>query len=434
MTLAEEDARTRQLWTEAWNGWTGDPSSLFLNSWQEDNLRRIQTITADRSKFYRDRASRLGPSWTNEFTTKSDLSAAGFDILSGQLHDAEVFYETTGTTGAPSPCPRSSLEVWASNLPLVLAWEKFLEEDGRPAVVALMGPSELYAFGDVFSAISRDLGLTYVKLWPDSPKVGLEKALHLLQTLHVTHVVCAPSMILELAVAARARDIDPASFSIKRFFVLGELSSESFCLNAETLWPEARISPAMYGSQETMCMAVGWPDGSLHLNELNYKFELVNPRDGTPAGGTVGELVVTSLVPGLRPLIRFRTGDLVEVKEWSPETYPGRRVTVLGRVADSVTTAEGREVSAYEIEQCSMAGVTHCGGYQVVIEESSFGPVVSLNLLATHDIDPERAVEELSALLAMPVNVNVVDELDVRATTGFSASWKAARLIDTRKA
>ncbi|MDO4643410.1 MAG: hypothetical protein Q4A74_06175 [Cardiobacteriaceae bacterium] len=433
MALVEKDAQTRQIWTEAWSGWGGDPSSLFLKSWQEDNLRRIQTITAEKSKFYRDRASRLGPSWVDEFTTKSDLSEAGFDIFSGPLHDAEVYYETTGTTGIPSPCPRSSLEVWASNQPLVRAWEKFLEEDGRPAVVALMGPSELYAFGDVFSAISRDLDLTYVKLWPDSPKVGLEKALHLLQTLHVTHVVCAPSMILELAVAAHAHDMSPASFSIKRFFVLGELSSESFCLNAETLWPKAKISPAMYGSQETMCVAVGWPDGSLHLNELNYKFELINPQDGTPAGGPVGELVVTSLVPGLRPLIRFRTGDLVEIEEWSPETYPGRRVTVLGRVADSVTTAEGRKVSAYEIEQCSMAGVTNCGGYQVVIAEGPNGPAASLNLLATRDLDPECAVEELSALLAMPVNVNVVDELDVRTTTGSSASWKAARLIDTRK-
>ena len=147
----------------------------------------------------------------------------------------------------------------------------------------------------------------------------------------------------------------------------------------------------------------------------------------------MGELVVTSLVPGLRPLIRFRTGDLVEIEEWSPETYPGRRVTVLGRVADSVTTAEGRKVSAYEIEQCSMAGVTNCGGYQVVIAEGPNGPAASLNLLATRDLDPECAVEELSALLAMPVNVNVVDELDVRTTTGSSASWKAARLIDTRK-
>lgn len=417
------------------NRWDGDPRSPILESWRAERLEQVRALAARKSVFYSRRAEQLGDRWTGEFTTKADLVEAGLDILAGSVAEAEVYYETTGTTGPPTPCPRGELEVWASNRTLIRAWTSMLAEDGRPAVVAIMGPSELYAFGDVFGAVARALGVPQVKLWPDSPRVGLSKALRILRQLQVTHVVCAPSMVLELAEVASAAGLSPRDFAIKRFLVLGELSTPEFRSNAESFWPGTRVSPAMYGSQEALCVASGWPDGTLRLNELNYHFELVNPHDGAPAAGQVGELVVTSLIPGLRPMNRFRTGDLVALGTSPNDGYPGRMLTVLGRVADQVLTGEGQRVSAYDVERLALQDLQGCLGYQVLVDGSHQSPAARLRLLVP---DPANRTPEVGRalvdLLAMPVAVEFADSLSPRTKTGATASWKAARLVDSRSA
>jgi phenylacetate-CoA ligase len=78
--------------------------------------------------------------------------------------------------------------------------------------------------------------------------------------------------------------------------------------------------------------------GSIHLNELDFIFEVIDPPTAQPvAEGVRGELVVTTLSrPGM-PVLRYRTGDLVEL---TPEPCAcGRTLArikggVLGRADD----------------------------------------------------------------------------------------------------
>lgn len=420
-------------WRSAETCWDGDPRSPVLREWTARRTELVREWVAARSVFYGERARRLGERWHQEFTTKQDLAQAGQDIFSGGLSDIEVYYETTGTTGPPTPCPRAPVEVWTSNRSLARAWTSMLSEDACSPVVAIMGPSELYAFGDVFGAVARELKVPHVKLWPDSPRVGPAKALRLLRDLKVTHVVCAPSMVLELARHARSEGLDPECFSVRRFLVLGELTTPEFRANAAGWWPGSTVAPAMYGSQEAMCVAAGWPDGMLRLNELNYHFEVVDPIDGSPVTGQVGELVVTSLVRGVKPLIRYRTGDLVAVDDDRAACYPGRTVTILGRTADQVQTGSGNRVTAYDVERAAIEGVTSCLGYQVRIARDRSGNHATLRLLVA---DPEArkgvAAKALERLLAMPTTVEFPAELEERTRTGATVSWKAARLVEER--
>lgn len=67
-------------------------------------------------------------------------------------------------------------------------------------------------------------------------------------------------------------------------------------------------------------------------------FELVDPRDGAPIAqrtGRIGELVATSLLPAARrmPLVRYRTGDLVEL---GPLERGSRGIRFRGRVSNSI--------------------------------------------------------------------------------------------------
>jgi phenylacetate-CoA ligase len=80
--------------------------------------------------------------------------------------------------------------------------------------------------------------------------------------------------------------------------------------------------------------------GAIHLNEAEFIFEVIDPESGQSIGeGQRGELVITNLGRAGMPVLRYRTGDLVELT-----TEPcacGRRFArikggVLGRTDDMI--------------------------------------------------------------------------------------------------
>jgi phenylacetate-CoA ligase len=74
----------------------------------------------------------------------------------------------------------------------------------------------------------------------------------------------------------------------------------------------------------------------------------------------VGDLLVTTLDNDYMPLIRYRIGDLAKREERPYCT----RYEVHGRTADALTTADGRRVTVWDVDQCfrGIQGVAH---YQV---------------------------------------------------------------------
>ncbi|MEF9672573.1 hypothetical protein QNM99_10990, partial [Pseudomonas sp. PCH446] len=94
-------------------------------------------------------------------------------------------------------------------------------------------------------------------------------------------------------------------------------------------------------------------------------------------GGTGdGELCVTMLIPGSKPLIRYRTGDLVSIQ--SRPGYPQsmrQTVKVVGRVKDAVHLND-RAFSAAQIEQALLEGVEQC----LAIRSSSAAPMIAIPL------------------------------------------------------
>jgi phenylacetate-CoA ligase len=76
----------------------------------------------------------------------------------------------------------------------------------------------------------------------------------------------------------------------------------------------------------------------------------------TDADG-VGELVVTSLSNDLMPLVRYRTGDLVE-RQGEP---CATAYVIHGRTRDALRSADGRRVTTLEVDRCfeNIAGLAH---------------------------------------------------------------------------
>ncbi len=415
-------------------------------AWAEERLRTVVAHVQQGSPFYgRHLAGVDAAGLTLEgltrlpFTTKDDLRTTMHGILSRDLDEACFYYETTGTTGPATPCPRDPREVIASNAQVTEGWRNIFTDvfGDRSPRVGVMGPTEVHSLGDTLGDVARNVGSAVAKIWPYSPVIGFPKALQLMRDLALDVVFCTPNVALSLAKAAHVEGLDPRrDFAVKVFLVTGEMCTPDLARQIDQAW-NARTYNALYGAQETLVVASACAHGRLHLARPNYIAELVDPDTGAYLGteGT-GELVVTMLVDGIKPLIRYRTGDLVELRANNCGCgIQGPLVQVVGRTRDRIVLG-GRSFQAWQIEQAVLQGIDGSFGYQVVIDRDETGEdlvVVRLDLPgpAAPGTGSGHAGRVASAL-GVRCRVEFQDELDPVTTTGAFVSWKAARIQDRR--
>ncbi|WP_432134825.1 phenylacetate--CoA ligase family protein [Streptomyces sp. bgisy154] len=414
--------------------------------WAERQLRTVVALARDGSPFYARHLADVTPGELTldglrrlPFTTKDDLRAALHDILSRDLDEACFYYETTGTTGPATPCPRDAREVIASNAHVTESWRDIFTDvfGDRAPRVGIMGPTEVHSLGDTLGDVARNVGSAVAKIWPYSPVIGFPKALQLMRDLALDVVFCTPNVALSLAKAALAEGLDPRrDFAVKVFLVTGEMCTPDLARQIDQAWG-ARTYNALYGAQETLVIASACARGRLHLARPNYVAEIVDPDTGASLGayGT-GELVVTMLIEGVKPLIRYRTGDLVELSRNDCGCgIRGPVVRVVGRTRDRIALG-GRHFQAWQIEQAVLDGVDHAYGYQVVIDRDEAGDdVLTVRLDLPGGSAPGRDAAHaarVAGALGVRCRVEALAELDPVTTTGAFVSWKAARIHDRR--
>ncbi|MFF2192392.1 phenylacetate--CoA ligase family protein [Streptomyces sp. NPDC058157] len=426
-------------------------SEAALAAWRASQLRTVLDQVSTGSPFYArhlkevELAAVTPDSLTTlPFTTKSHLREEMLDVLSRPLSDALFFYETTGTTGRATPCPRDGREIVASNAHITESWASIFRHHfgaHRPRI-GLMGPTEVHSFGDTLGDVARNVGSLNAKIWPYSPVIGFEKALQLMRDLELEVICCTPGVALTLAKAAEHFGYDlRRDFSVKLLLVTGEMCTPALANNLESVWG-ADVYNILYGSQEAFVIATACRNKRMHLSQTNYLIEVVDPETGESHGPRgSGELTVTMLVDGVKPLVRYRTGDAVVIEESGCDCeLPGDLVRIVGRTLDRLELG-GRRFTAGEIETAVMTGVTGSAGYQVVIERDADGQdrlTVRLEVLG----GPAPEVEALAAAvraraadaLGVPVTVELSDGLDPIVSTGAFVSWKAARIVDRRSA
>jgi len=409
---------------------------------QEVELR-VQTIlryVEAQSPFYREHLhTRLGSTSAFKnldgvpFTTKDDLRSVDTAVCCMPFDKIAMYYETTGTTGKPTPCPRASIDVETSGAYVQSAMKEVYQSTfgTMHALTAIMGPSELYAFGDTYGEICRNLGIPFVRLWPESSRVGLDKAAHLITKLGVQSLICSPAVALALARLYLSLGVNPHETSVGQILVLGELCTPEMLSNISRLW-DAHCTHGLYGSQEVHAVATGCPEGNLHISETNYLVEILPISE---LGGDVGELCLTMLVPGAKPLIRFRTGDLACL-------YPSggcecgnhsRCLRIFGRV-NEVIKIGGRQMSPAAIESAVLRDADCVFGYQVEIKAADNGAdEIEVSMIAEFG---DRLVDQVQKQMAdhfgVPVRLQLLNQLDPRTGTGAYISWKHARIRDWR--
>ncbi|MCH0564861.1 MULTISPECIES: phenylacetate--CoA ligase family protein [unclassified Streptomyces] len=429
---------------------TGRWDAAELAAHQTGRLREVVAYARANSPFYRRHLAALGDEEAAglriedlsrlPFTTKDHLRKAQFDMLSRPVWEAWTFYETTGTTGVATPCPRTNADTIHNNTALTAYYRDVLAPYGDRQVIGISGPSELHSTGDTFGDVCRNLGHTVAKMWPHSPVIGFDRALEVMRLLPVTGLFCTPGMAMRLAQKATEAGLRPREdFSLDVLMLTGELMSPSLLENIGTLWG-AEVHNALYASQEASVLAAAVSDGSLRTAPLINHYEVIDPDTLEPvapdrAGVRYGELVVTNLYAGAKPLVRYRTGDLVRMTEPGPgAAVPAPAVQAVGRTRDRLSL-NGRLVNGYDLEDLLLRSFRGYLDYQISVDRDDAGQD---RLSLTLQTDPaavhaglERAVGACLDTLDTPLTVQTGTPGAI-TSTGAMVSWKAARVVDVR--
>lgn len=426
-------------------------SPTQLRDHQLAGLREVLRFVKQRSPFYGRHLAEFDDAFVNgltldafaelPFTDKQDLRREQFDMLSAPLDECCFFYETTGTTGPVTPCPRDYVETIYNDMAVTSCLETILKAGDRRHFVGICGPTELHSFGDTLGDVCRNMGLGMAKFWAYSPMIGLKKSVQALRELGITALMCTPGMILTTAKVALAMGYDlRKDFSLEVIMLTGELGAPAMMDNIASLWG-ADTYNFLYGAQEALVLGTVTRSRRMHTFPLNFFYEVIDPSTGQrvqPEGGVrAGELVVTMLFRGSKPLIRYRTGDYVRLHDAAAtDVFPSPVLEVLGRTGDGLRIGE-HFVQGYDLEQLVMEQVKGALGYQIRIttEGGADRLDVALELVGGRE-DPAMAAAVCTAVrerLGVETAVRF-GELGSRGSTGSMVSWKAARIVDERGA
>lgn len=426
-------------------------SAEWMDSWQNEQLKSVLKNAASHSPFYKRLLGDIDIDSVSArnlhalpFTTKKDLTEQRADIISGPLKTPGIFYETTGTTGKPTPAPRRTMELVRGIASVTEALRRVMPDliDADYKSVAIMGPSELHATGDVYGSSFMDLGFMVFKVWPFSVKVKMDRLIDILKEYQI-EVMMGPWGVLEkLYRVLRSKDIDvKRELNVKYIMVIGEICTKEAERNLSNVWG-AKIINFMYASQESSISAMCTEEGNLHLLPYSYIFENIEIGGSNPVpNGTVGELVLTMIQPDcLKPLIRYRTGDTCIIAENNRDRLKSPVIEMLGRISDYLSLG-GRMYSPTEIEKSILSHLDHCIGYTLSIRKRNDYDllVIELELAAGKEDEGIQKIKnywrDLGVKCAITVNEVAYDPNSVIQSftelTGM-VSWKTARILDLR--
>jgi len=426
----------------------GNISLNELGLHQNNKLREVVKYVAEHSPFYREHFKGLTSSDIESlttagltslpFTTKDDLRMQGAALASAPLHQSWIYYETTGTTGKPTPCPRNETDSVHNNTPLIIHYRNIFEQIAPHHVVGVMGPTELHSTGDTFEDVFRSLGYSVVKMWPRSPVVGMKRVMALINELQITALVCTPAVAIAVARFIKDSGGDPSATSVKLILTVGELTTPPLLRNIGEIWG-AKVYSCMYASQESSILAVCAQDSHLYTVPLNNYYEIINPFSGAACdittGQGVGELVITHLYKGQKPLIRYRTGDMVR-STLMPDG--SQKIVPIGRVRD-VLTLNGQAYCAWDLEAALLEKLEGCLDYAIQIDNREGRDVLNITVeMFNRQADVSSLLSNVKRHIEQNiagVSIHLIDGETSRVTgTSAMVSWKAARIHDLRPA
>src|SRR5712692_8040312 len=324
-----------------------------LRALQFQKLQEVLRLVFGRNRFYTKkwREAGIAPEGIKSlsdlrklpFTHKSELVRAQEEAPpfgTNATFPSEAYsrvHQTSGTTGIPLRVVDTpeSWEWWGR------CWGHVLRGAGVTTKDRIFLPFTFGPFIGFWAAVegARQLGAMMI------PGGGWDSVqrLHMMRDLGATVICCTPTYALRLAEVAREQHFDLRSIPVRALIHAGEPGANIARTKAriEAAWEAKCFDHAGASEVGAHSFECELQPGGIHIIESEFIIEVIDPETGVerPPGET-GELVITNLGrPGF-PVIRYRTGDLVQLN-LAPcacgRTYARFDGGLLGRSDDMVT-------------------------------------------------------------------------------------------------
>ncbi|MGW7082796.1 phenylacetate--CoA ligase family protein [Streptomyces sp. NPDC054871] len=320
-------------------------------------------------------------------TSKDDLKARPLEYLRVPIDAGLKYYQTTGTTGAPTPTPRTAQDMIANTVSVAETWRTMLADSGHRALILL--PSDIVPVADLMVGVCEFLGVPHVKAYPYTTGISdWDRIVGLWEVFRPTVLFVAPGVLLQFSQIMMKRGlIDQLRESVELLMLLGEVSTPELRAMAGHWW-NARAYDASYGSTESGTLAACCAQDRLHLLRGANYFEIANEDGIVPAeAGREGRLVVTPLNNDARPLLRLDMGDDVSLTDGCPCGEDSTVVTVHGRGSD------GTEIKGSRVRTRDLEGIIYANrdvmGYLIEVDEGG----TWARLLLERDPSTDREAE-----------------------------------------
>jgi phenylacetate-CoA ligase len=298
-------------------------STEKIAAYQEIKLKETLHYVLENSAFYRRHLQEFKTKeitsvedlQTLPFTTKEDLQNYNDDFLCVPKSKVVDYATTSGTSGTPVSfaLTDSDLERLSKN-----EAESFrCSGIERGDVVQLMTTLDRqFMAGLAYFLGLRKLGATVIRVGAGIPELQWDAILR----YRPNYLITVPSFLLKMIEFAENAGIDYKNAGIKGAICIGEpLRNQDFSPNNIASKIGARWDIKLFSTYASTEMSTAFAEceaqqGGHHLPELII-VEILDEDGNRVAEGQAGELVITTLGVEAMPLIRFKTGDIVQAHE-----------------------------------------------------------------------------------------------------------------------
>jgi phenylacetate-CoA ligase len=353
------------------------------------------------------------------------------DMVAVPEEDIVFVSASSGSTGTPTLSPFTARD-----------FDEWQDVEARLFWAMGMRPGDRYCHALNFTLFvggpdvigAQKVGATCI--WAGT--IPSERLLFILKEFKPTITWTTPSYAWYLGETAQKEGIDPAKdLAINKIIVAGEPggSIRSTREAIETLWG-AKVYDFyglsdIFGANAGMCIE----QKGLHLSEDHTLLEILNPDTLEPVSeGERGEMVLTTLKKKARPMIRFRTGDIVTVdKEQCKCGRTHARINIQGRI-DDMLIITGVNVFPSDIEKVVRGTKELTGEYQIVVSREKHLDKFEVEVERKEGVtlDDQSLAEavrgKIKSLLGVSPRVKILKE-----NTLERATHKAKRVIDKRE-
>lgn len=341
------------------------------------------------------------------FTQKQDFREFyPYGFLASDKRNIVRYGESTGTSGKPTASYITKKD-WEENLKYTVAsYSEFFSEQDT-AIICI--PYELaFSAVDIDRALSR-IGVTVIAAGALNKVCPWERTVQLIRDIKPTILVCSGTRAIRLFDMMESQGLKRKDIGLKYVFYVGEAVSLAKLKRMEDEWGIKLITA--YGSTETNTLSLPCKAGYQHLNEERYYYEVLDLKTGqSVVKGEKGELVVTSLQNEAMPVLRYKTGDLVEIDR----TLCGcgnrnKRIIHHGRIEDQINL-NGKVLSKVEMENL----IFHCSipGFYYNYYKNRNGELVIQVEKSAHDKEVKNRLQDMMRIhLGIIPQVYLIDKI-----------------------